>query len=42
MAMSSLPVRLVKEEMEREVNSVPFWWHSLEINGEFRPLSNAA
>ena len=32
--MSSAPARLVREEIEREVNSVPFWWHSVEINGE--------
>ena len=32
--MSPAPARLVREEIEREVNSVPFWWHSVEINGE--------
>ena len=32
--MSSAPARLAREEIEREVNSIPFWWHSVETNGE--------
>ena len=32
--MSSAPARLIRAEIEREVNSAPFWWHSVEINGE--------
>jgi hypothetical protein len=27
----SASARLSREEIEREVNSVPFWWHSIEL-----------
>src|SRR2546427_12821553 len=37
MPMSSAPAHLVREEIEREVNSVPFWWHSIEIDGVTTP-----
>jgi tRNA (mo5U34)-methyltransferase len=33
----SAPARLSREEIEREVNSVPFWWHSIEIGGVTTP-----
>lgn len=32
--MSSAPVALSRKEIEREVNSVPLWGHSIEIDGE--------
>ena len=34
--MSSAPVALSRKEIEIEVNSVPFWWHSIEIDGVMR------
>jgi len=29
--------RLARQEIEREINSVPFWWHSIEIGGVTTP-----
>jgi hypothetical protein len=37
MQMFSAPARLAREEIEREINSVPFWWHSIEIDGVTTP-----
>jgi hypothetical protein len=33
----SASARLSREEIEREVNSVPFWWHSIEIGAVTTP-----
>ena len=35
--MSLASARLTREEFEREINSVLFWWHSIEIGGVMTP-----